>query len=71
MAWRSWDQWQAFTVGNAALGLVLLIYAMRSGLLAAVWGQVTLWGVLVGVLAGLVPLSIILVLLFRPGGWMT
>ena len=67
MAWRSWDQWQAFTVGNAALGLVLLIYATLSGLLAAVWGQVTLWGVLVGVLAGLVPLSIILVLLFRPG----
>ena len=43
MAWRSWDQWQAFTVGNTALGLVLLIYATLSGLLAAVWGQVTLW----------------------------
>ena len=67
MARRAWDQWHAFTVGNTALGLVLLIYATHSHLLAAVWGQVTLRGVLLGILAGLVPLAVILVLMFRPG----
>jgi uncharacterized protein len=67
VAWRAWDQWQAFTMGNTALGLVLLIYATHSRLLDAVWGQVTLWGVLLGILAGLVPLTVILVLMFRPG----
>jgi len=54
-------------VGNTALGLVLLIYATRSRLLAAAWGQVTLGSVLLGALAGLVPLTVILVLIFRPG----
>ena len=67
MTRRAWDQWQAFTIGNTALGLVLLIYATRSRLLEATWGQVTLWGVLLGLLAGLVPLAVILVLMFRPG----
>jgi membrane protease YdiL (CAAX protease family) len=67
VARRAWDQWQAFTVGNTALGLALLIYATRSHLLAAVWGQVTLGGVPLGILAGLVPLTVILVLMFRPG----
>ena len=54
-------------MGNTALGLVLVIYATHSHLLAAVWGQVTLRGVLLGILAGLVSLTIILVLMFRPG----
>ena len=54
-------------MGNTALGLVLLIYATRSRLLAAAWGQVTLGSVLLGALAGLVPLTVILVLIFRPG----
>jgi membrane protease YdiL (CAAX protease family) len=67
VARRAWDQWQAFTVGNTALGLVLVIYATCSHLLAAAWGQVTLRGVLLGILAGLVPLAVILVLMFWPG----
>jgi membrane protease YdiL (CAAX protease family) len=67
VARRAWDQWQTFTVGNTALGLGLLIYATRSRLLEAAWGQVTLRGVLLGILAGLVPLAVILVLMFWPG----
>ena len=54
-------------MGNTALGLALLVYATLSGLLPAVWGRVTLPGVLLGTLAGLVPLIVILVLMFRPG----
>ena len=65
MARRAWDQWHAFTVGNTALGLGLVIYASRSRLLAAAWGQVTRSGVLLGMPAGLVPLTVILVLMFR------
>ncbi len=64
---RRWDQWQAFTIGNSVLGLALLAYAAVMGLLPAVWGQVTGSGLLLGVVAGLLPLVMILALMFLPG----
>ncbi len=64
---RRWDQWQAFTIGNSVLGLALLAYAAVAGLLPAVWGQVTGSGLLLGVIAGLLPLAMILALMFLPG----
>ncbi len=64
---RRWDQWRAFTIGNSALGLALLAYAATAGLLPAVWGQVTGSGLLLGLVAGLLPLAMILAMIFLPG----
>ena len=64
---RSWDQWNAFMLGNAALTLALLGYTARAGLWPDVWGRVTAGGLLLGLVAGLVPLAVILVAMFAPG----
>lgn len=64
---RRWDQWHAFSAGNTLLTLGLLIYAAASGLLAAVWGNASGQGVVIGLLAGAVPLAVIVTLMFLPG----
>ena len=64
---RRWDQWHAFAIGNTLLTLALLAYAAASGLLAAVWGDVSGRAIVIGVLAGAVPLAVILILMFLPG----
>ncbi len=64
---RGWDQWGAFTIGNAALTAALFFYALVSGLLPAVWGRVGADGLALGAAAGLVPLAVILTLMFLPG----
>lgn len=64
---RRWDQWHAFSIGNALLALALLAGAASGGLLPAVWGHVSAGGILLGAVAGLVPLAVILTLLFLPG----
>jgi len=62
-----WDQWNAFMLGNTALSLALLGYALRAGLWPALWGHVTGGGELLGGVAGLIPLAVILVAMFMPG----
>jgi len=64
---RRWNQWHAFTIGNSVLGLALLAYAAMTGLLPAVWGRTTGSGLLLGIVAGLLPLAMILALMFLPG----
>lgn len=64
VARRRWDQWRAFMLGNTALTLVLFIYAALAGLLPSIWGVVTGGGLLLGLIAGLVPLASITGLIF-------
>ncbi len=61
---RRWDQWRAFMLGNTALALVLFVYAALAGLLPSVWGSVTGDGLLLALIAGLVPLAAIVGLMF-------
>jgi membrane protease YdiL (CAAX protease family) len=62
-----WDQWRAFMIGNALLGLALLGYTLNAGLWAAVWGHVTGGGLALGLVVGLIPLAVILAAMFAPG----
>ncbi len=64
---RRWDQWHAFSAGNTLLVLALLLYASSARLLAAVWGHASGQGVVIGLLAGAVPLVMVLTLMFLPG----
>jgi len=71
LAWmatrRSWDQWNAFTIGNLGLLISLAAYTQSTGSWSLVVGTMQPGSIAVGALVGLVPLAAILALTFAPG----
>ncbi len=62
-----WDQWRAFTIGNGVLTVLCSILVTLGPGWPAVWGHVDGRGLLLGALAGAVPLVVILAFALTAG----